>query len=64
MTQKSKNKNMNEQERKSFIVNTYVNWLSILKSVIKTKEHENEIKKLEKEKNEMAEEINQLKMKN
>ena len=43
-------------------MNTYVNWLSILKSVIKTKELEKEVKKLNDEKKEMTEEINQLKI--
>ena len=40
---------MDEQEKKSFIVNTYINWLAILKSAIMTQKHDKDITKLDKE---------------
>ena len=55
MTQEeSKDQNMDEQETKSSVVNNYLNWLTILKSTIKTQKHEKEINKLQVEKKQMA----------
>ena len=39
-------KNMNEQEKKSALVNAYLNWLSILKTAIKTQKQDKEIENL------------------
>ena len=40
---------MDEQEKKSFVVNTYLNWLAILKSAIMTQKHDKKITQLEKD---------------
>ena len=50
-------KNMNEQEKKSALVNAYLNWLSILKTAIKTQKHDKEIENLKKEKEEIVERL-------
>ena len=68
MTQEeSKDQNMDEQETKSAVVNNYLNWLTILKSTIKTQKHEKlhketkeKFAKLEQENKELRELVLQI----